>query len=510
MKQSYTKNYLSIYFFQALSIILGLVSLFIVVPNLSSNQTVYGVYSICTSVTILLAYADLGFLSSGTKYAAEYYAQGDRENELKVIGFSHFILLCIVLLLSAAFVFLSFYPELLIKDLAPGESRKIAQQLLLILGLFSPVVVFQRMVQMVFIVRVENYKVQRVAIIGNVVKILSVFFFFRPGHYDIIGYYLTFNIVNVIVVVINFIQAKYSVGYTPSMLFSKLRFSKEVFMKVKDLAFSSLFMTIAWIIFYELDSVVIGKTLGAERVAIYAIGLTILGFIRSILGVFFSPFEARFNHFVGLSDTEKLKHFYMKIMQVMFPVVVFPLTAIALMSGPIAISWVGVGYTESITVVMLLSLCNLFAFVSYPCGSLLVAQERIKYLYFSNGLMPIIYWLGIRVMISCFDIYSFAIMKLSVFVLIGIFYIWYSVKFLQISIAEYIKKVFFPNIPGLVIVIALLSLVGNQFCDDKNMGHLFANAAIMGVVLLLAFSVTYLSSRVIREQVKDVLNKYKK
>ena len=197
-------------------------------------------------------------------------------------------------------------------------------------------------------------------------------------------------------------------------------------------------------------------------------------------------------------------------MQVMFPVVVFPLTAIALMSGPIAISWVGVGYTESITVVMLLSLCNLFAFVSYPCGSLLVAQERIKYLYFSNGLMPIIYWLGIRVMISCFDIYSFAIMKLSVFVLIGIFYIWYSVKFLQISIAEYIKKVFFPNIPGLVIVIALLSLVGNQFCDDKNMGHLFANAAIMGVVLLLAFSVTYLSSRVIREQVKDVLNKYKK
>ncbi len=509
MQQSYTKNYLSIYFFQALSIILGLVSMFIVVPHLSSNQTVYGVYSICTSVTILLSYADLGFLNAGTKYASEYYARGDKDNELKIIGFTHFVLLTIVLLLSFVFIFLSFRPELLIKDLAPGESRQIAQKLLLILGIFSPIVVFQRMVQMVFIVRVESYKVQRVAILGNLVKILSVFYFFRPGYYDIIGYYLTFNIVNVIVVIINYIQAKHSAGYTPSMLLSKLKFSKEVFMKIKDLAFSSLFMTIAWIVFYELDSIVIGKTLGAERVAVYAIGLTILGFIRSLLGVFFSPFDARFNHFVGLGEWDNLKHFFMKIMQIMFPVVVYPLVAISIMAGPITVSWVGVEYSESICIVMILSLCNIFAFVSYPCGSLLVAQEKIKDLYVVNGLQPVVYWVGVFCLISSLNVMGFAFMKCLVFVLIGLFYIWYSSRFLKISIFDYIKQVILPYVPGLLIVVVFLLFARQWFYVDKSITNLFLNAALMGGVLIIAFVATFFVSPTIKEQVHEIVNKYK-
>lgn len=72
MQVSYTKNYIKIDFLQILSILLGFVSMFIVVPYLSSDQTTYGIYSVCISVTIFLSYAYLYFLGAGQKYAAVY------------------------------------------------------------------------------------------------------------------------------------------------------------------------------------------------------------------------------------------------------------------------------------------------------------------------------------------------------------------------------------------------------------------------------------------------------
>ena len=124
--------------------------MFVVVPYLSSDQTTYGIYSVCISITIFLAYADLGFLGAGQKFASECYSRGEREKEIEFVGFSHFILFIIVLLISGIFLYFSFNPDRLISGLSDPEQRNIAKKLLLILAFFSPVVVVQRMLQMIF------------------------------------------------------------------------------------------------------------------------------------------------------------------------------------------------------------------------------------------------------------------------------------------------------------------------------------------------------------------------
>ena len=149
------------------------------------------------------------------------------------------------------------------------------------------------MVQMIYNIRLQEYKVLRINIIGNIIRILSVFYFFTNDKYDIVGFYLTFNLINLVIVIFNLFQANINYQIHIFDIFKNLRFNVNIFNHIKHLAFSTIIGSFFWIIFYELDSIVIGRTLGPEAVAIYAIGLSLLGVIRSMLGVFFLPFAAK-------------------------------------------------------------------------------------------------------------------------------------------------------------------------------------------------------------------------
>lgn len=475
--------------------------MFIVVPYLSSDQTTYGIYSVCISVTIFLAYADLGFLGAAQKYAAESFAQNDTSREVSLIGFAHFILLVVVLLICGVFLYMSFHPENLISGLSDPTQREIAHKLLLILAISAPVMVLQRMLQMIFGIRLEEYNIQKIVIIGNVLKIASIFYFFTGGRYDIVGYYLFMQIVAVMVALTGLWMARRKYNYPFKLLFTKFKFSKTIFAQTKSLAFSSLFVTAAWILYYELDSIAIGKMLGAKMVAIYAIGLTLLGFIRSLLGVFFSPFSSRFNHFIGLGKIEEFKTFYLHVIKMTFPLVVFPLTAAAMMSRGLIVSWVGVEYNASVDVAVWLILCNVLGFISYPAGVMLVAREKIKQMYLVNAAMVVVFWGGILLTIGSWGVESFAVFKFITFTLSAILYVWLSIQFLGISFAKFLRQVVLPHLPALILIIVVLYFVQNICIDGKSKLSLLINASIVVGAICVGFCVSFITSKDLRNYV---------
>ena len=75
MPHSYTKKFFFIYLTKSLGFLTGLASVFLVVPAMASNPAIFGVYTVCISLTIFFSYADLGFIAAGQKYAAEFFAQ---------------------------------------------------------------------------------------------------------------------------------------------------------------------------------------------------------------------------------------------------------------------------------------------------------------------------------------------------------------------------------------------------------------------------------------------------
>ena len=468
--------------------------MFIVIPYLTSDPIIYGIYTVCISISIFLAYADLGFMGAGQKYAAEYFAKGERQEEVKVIGFTNFILLILLLLFSIGFLILSFHPEFLIKDLEQGKQKTIASSLLLILALFTPVTLLQRLLQMIYGIRLEDYIVQRTNIFASLIKILSVLWFFRNGDYNIVGYFLFTQIVNLLAALLTLLIAKKLYNYDFISLLKSLHFNKMVFAKTKTLAFTSLYLTFTWILYYELDPTAIGKLLGAKQVAIFAIGLTILSFFRSIVGILFSPFNARFNHFIGNHDEVGLKTFFTTVTTIVAPIIIIPIITVCLMAKPLIINWVGMEYYDSISISRFLILCNVYAFITYPTSLLLMAQERIKEMYLVNTLIPLIYWTGIALCYSKFGLNSFAFFKFVAFSISAIVYFFILKRYLALSLGQsfqrYIRPILFPVI--FLFVTALL--ITDYLPNEKSKWNLFIVATSTGLMILVCFLLVYFST----------------
>lgn len=510
MQISYTKNYFKIYLWQGISLILNFLSMFIVVPYLTSDPPIYGIYTICISINIFLAYADLGFMAAGQKYAAEYFAIGNIKEELKVIGFTNFVLLIFLLLFSICFLFLSFHPELLIKNLIPGKQEAIASSLLLILAVFTPVTLLQRLLQMIFGIRLEDYIFQRINIIANLLKILSVLWFFRNGKYNIVGYFLFVQITSLLATFVTLLIARKRYNYDFSTLLKSIYFNKKVFYKIKNLAFTSLYLTFTWIIYYELDPAVIGKLFGAKKVAIYAIGLTSLSFFRTFLGIIFSPFSARFNHFIGLRDELSLRSFYLQVITLLAPIVVIPLLTITLLISPFILSWVGSNYLESVEITQFLILCNLFAFITYPTSLLMMAKEQQKDLYIISTLIPIVFWSGIIVTYNIWGLKSFAIFKLIAFWISAIAYYLIMLKFLNINFVKSLKEIFEPLlIPILFILISSFSIKG-FLPYEKSKLNLLIVAISSGCLIMGSFILQYFLSSNWRNQIYKTIKAFQK
>ena len=505
--KSYTKNYFKTYLWQGIAIILNLASMFIVIPMITDNKVIYGIYSVCISTAMFLSYADLGFVSAGIKYAGESYAKGERENELKFYGFSSFILFIFVALIAAVYLLFSYNPALLIKGIESSAYLPIASRLLFIQAIFSFNTILQRFVIGVFQVRIEQYVYQRINIVGSLIKIASVFYFFSSGKYDIVGYFLFIKTIELLTLLVGvwIIKAKYKLSIIKYL--KAFKFDKQVYNKTKGLAFSSLFVTFMWILYYELDLIVIGKFLGASAVAIFALAFIIMKFLRSLISVIFSPFQNRYNHFVGLNDMDGLKALLNKVILFSMPIFVLIIISIIILSKNIVLSWAGNEYMQSGIILSLLAINFMYSFIRVPGANILVALERIKEMYWINFISVVVFWAGVFLTKNFFGVNSFAIFKLLSGTLVILFYFRFLMSYLKKGIMEFLKSTIFRMFIPIIIQASFLFLVKDYLPDTKGKINLLIVIGVGGIGSLLGFITLYLTSTYYKSEFNHYLSK---
>jgi O-antigen/teichoic acid export membrane protein len=504
---SYNKNYIKIYLWRSISIVTGFLSLLIVVPHLSNNQELYGIYAFCISFTLYLTYADIGFLGAGQKYAAEEFAKGNRNEEMNILGFTGSILLIMVLPFSIAMIYFSFNPSMVINDLS-REGQKIAGRIFLIIGVLSPFqVILQRLVQSILIIRIKDYISLRIDIAFNLLKIASVFFFFAKDRYMVVEYFLFISMMTILSSLIVLVMIQKSENYNFIKLLKSIRLSKKYYRITKKLAFSSLFLTIGWLIYYELDLIVIGKWFGPKEVAVYAIGFTFLNFLRTLWNTVFSPFAQRFNHFAGNDSMQEMKTLITKIIDYTFPLCIITTLVLFLGAKDLALLWVGPEYVNSIFILQLLILGTGFGFITQPGGYYFIAKTKYSFIYLMAIVLPVLFFLGVVILTPIMDVQAFALSKsiamLAGFIIsaIGLSYIIEPIKIVGKWILNLIV------ISG-ALILFLPNLLNAFFKTPiKSSSQLVMLISILASIILFSYLVILLTKK---QQRSDLVVIFKK
>lgn len=505
MQGGYSQNYIKIYFWRSFSIISGFLSLLVVVPHLSNNVELYGIYSLCISFTLYLTYADIGFLNAGQKYAAEAYAKNNRKEEVQILGFTGAILLLMVAPFSIAMIYLSLNPDIIIKNLSE-EGQNVAGSIFLILGTVLPFqIIIQRLVQSILIIRIKDYISLRIDVIFNLIKIGSVFVFFTEDSYLVVEYYLFSTLVTILSSVTILIIIKKTEKYDFLLLLKSIRLRKKEYLLTKKLAYSSLFLTLGWLIYYELDLIIIGKLYGPEEVAVYAIGFTFLNFLRTLWNTVFSPFSQRFNHFVGLNSDSDLKKIIKTIIDYTLPLCIIVTLVLVFASEKITYYWVGEYYKESIAILEILILGTVFCFVTQPASYYFTAKTQYKFIYLQAIILPVSFFIGLLLLVPNYGIIGFSISKSFVM------FLGFIISIIGIS------KIYNPIITmkkwgaNLLVVCVLISFSLPRILDkfflsqEKNTLSLVTLFLVLIAIIVVSYVSILLTKQQQRKDLKKIL-----
>ena len=501
----YKGKYIRTYIWSGLSMLLNFLSMFIVAPLTTSMPEAYGVYSLCISFNIFIQYADLGFINAGRKYAAEAFANEDSTKEKKYVGTALYIYsIMSVVLFLIALVF-SVFPGYLIRGIGNSEYYGLAQQLLLILSFTFLFSIIKQFVSLIYSIRIEEYKIQSIQIVGSIIKIASVPLYFFNEKYDILGYYLFCELINLFTSIYLLYHSK-EIGYGLKEFLKIFKFDKEIFAEIKALALSGFVSVIGWVAYFELDTVGISVLLGANAVAIYAVGKQMQNFIRSLVGICFSPYRVRINYYIGQKDLSGLKSFYYRLTEE-FCFIIIPIIVLVLYAKPFILSWVGEDYLDSSFIMQLLVLTFIINHITSQGSSVIYGLNKINDILKIAIIQPLFFWIGVSLTYKVLGVESFAIFKLAACLLIEFYYCYLTRKYLYYNKTEFYWHLLAKPLLIIIITTVLFWLFTDPLLSAVTKGHkdLLYVVFIMAGCCVFSLSILFCFNKPLRQETVGVL-----
>lgn len=228
-------------------------------------------------------------------------------------------------------------------------------------------------------------------------------------------------------------------------------------------------------------------------VAIFAIGITMLNFSRSLMNAFLGPFQTKFNHLRGMKDDDKLNQYFLLLIHWAFPISIIPALTIIIMMQSLIISWIGSAYIDSIWISRIL-ICNLFfAFLSAPISYLAMAKEKFRFIFISSVFLPLFYFTFFFILYKPIGYFSIPTAKVLTIVVNLIVTMYLLRDIIAHSLLSVMIKLFRYMVLPFVLLIGLLFLFYPYWGhpSGKNIYFFLRIVSIGGISTVLSVLLYY-------------------
>ncbi len=501
------KNIKSIYIYRIMGLCVSFASIFIVIPFLAEDVSAYAIYAFVGSICFFLTYGDLGFLGAAQKYCAEEVGKGELRNELKYVGFVMAILGVLSFSFSFLMLIVSFKPQILLTELT-GEELYLASNLFFITAIFMPIqVILQRLVMLVLGSRLKEYIAIRFDIVANSLKILIAPLFLTENGYLLDYYLLTSILLSIFSTILSLAFLKYFLSFPVEKLYRYIRFSKQAYRKMKGLAYSSLFSTVLFILYYEMDLIVASQLYSLESVGWYALAFSLMNFVRTLSSIIYSPLLSYVNRLLGKDGKENIKEKFSYIVIVTVPLFMATTTVLVPGSEGLIFQWLG---NESLLTseIFQILLVGIFFFGLVNLGPLVATTLELPKIIYLLGIIP---FLSFYLFLFLFEfnypqlgILSIAYAKMISGLLSSLFVVIFLLK------ESIINKEFLYRLLGLSCLSYMLFISLNYFIPlllgtlSQGFFMLVVNVLSLGLLIFIIWMIylcLYKSTRIILKNI---------
>lgn len=471
------------------------------------GQAEYGLYGIANSIMGYIGLLNFGIGGTIVRYLSKYRAEGDREQEARVIGlFLKIYSVVCVMILTAGFAF-SANVEVYSRSLLPEEVRTLRSLVILMTlntAIFLPFGVFNSIV-----IAYERYIFSKlVGVLATVLSPILHLILLYMG-YGSVGLVIGSTLLNVVTYGL---YAWYALGrlkirpsFRPAgkgLLREILKFSAFVFL-------ASIVDTLYW----TTDKLIIGWAKGTKDTAVYNIGATFNTYVTGLSSAISGLLVPKLTQMVVKdAPKEEFTRIFIKVGRLQFLIVSFIVSAFVAFGRQFIALWAGPEYHQSYYVALLTMIPVTIPLIQNTGINILYALNRHQFrstVYACIAVLNVVltFW-----WVERYGIIGAAMATCLAYVLGNILIInWYYHRKIGIDI-----PLFWKNILEMSPVMFVMGVVGWFVLDRLTVNGwltFFAAAAVYSVVyftLAYVFMLNQSERELIRGPLQKILKKLKR
>lgn len=469
------------------------------------GQSEYGLYSLANSVVGYLSLLSFGLGSTIVRYVAKYRAEGNKEQEEKVIGLfiAMYSVLALLVLIGGWIISCNVEP-VFHRGLTETEIEKIA--ILVRIMAFNTAISFPISVFGSIIMAHEKY------IYRQVVNILSTI---AAPFCNLIALYFGFGSIglSIVTTIIQFMMLPLNAVYCFRILKIRPQFHGLPIRLIKELMQFSAFIFLGSVVdmmFWATDKVILGMLASTSAVAVYNIGSTFNGMMTNISTAFSGVLTPKVTVMITKdASPEQLTELFIRVGRLQYLIIALALSGFIVFGREFILLWAGPDYGEAYYIALMTLIPLSVPLIQNTGISIVVAQNKHQF-------RSMVY-----LVIAIFNVISTYLMVphwggLGAAICSGISYVMGQIIIMNIYYYKVTKldiPLFWKNIGRLSVIPVIMILFGiwiSSMWELMSWGRLILG--ILGYALIYLagmyfFAMNDYEKDVVRKPVQKVLEK---